>query len=139
PVSEAAPAPREEVLSIHLSSTTRSCALCQRSPGFFARQVLTTWSRSVGIPSGPASSGAIGGGSWSNMAAITLAWLLPANAFLPVAISCCLTPYLENTSHLQRSYNIICHLLLIHSLYEVSRLDIRSTRDWCERVVVDRS
>ncbi len=70
--------------AIHFSSLPMSWALCHRSSGSLARQVLTIRSK---------AGGAIGetwvmGSGWLDMIAeISDAWLVPENAFLPVAIS----------------------------------------------------
>src|SRR5579859_1772721 len=75
---------REPCSAIQLNSLARSLALCQRPSGSFARHFLTSRSRAGGVMGCKA---AIGCGSEERMAAIKLAWLLPANAGLPVVIS----------------------------------------------------
>ena len=70
--------------AIHSSCSFTSCAVWKRSSGSFARHVLTTRSSAGGII-GAAS--AIDGGSSRRIEPISDAWLLPENAFLPVAIS----------------------------------------------------
>src|SRR6266498_2477162 len=69
---------------IHLSCTAMSCAVCQRSSGSFARQVLTTRSNAGGVVATTVDAGA---GSDVMIEEIRDAWLRPENAFFPVAIS----------------------------------------------------
>ena len=61
-----------------------SAALCHRSSGSFARQVLTTRSSVEGDIGWTAE---IGAGSLDMIAVIKDAWLDAENAFFPVAIS----------------------------------------------------
>ena len=61
-----------------------SCAVCQRSSGSFARHVRTTRSKAGGAVGATAEAGA---GSEAMIEEMSDAWLRPANAFLPVAIS----------------------------------------------------
>ncbi len=74
---------------IQLSSSFRSCALCGRSSGSFARHVLTMCSSSSGVIG---CNSRIGRGSSFRIAAIKLAWLFASNAFFPVAISYSMAP-----------------------------------------------
>ena len=76
--------PAAEPPAIHWSSLAMSCALCHLSSGSLARQTLTTRSRAGGVIGWIVE---IAGGSEDMMEEIRLAWLLPENAFLPVAIS----------------------------------------------------
>ena len=70
--------------SIHLSSSTKSRAVCQRASGSFARHLFKTrWSDG----GARGCSALIGAGSASKIAAITLDWLFPTNARRPVTIS----------------------------------------------------
>ncbi len=68
----------------HLNSSITSCAVCQRSSGSLARQVLTTLSNAGGVIGATVDTG---GGSVPMIDEINDAWLLPENAFFPVAIS----------------------------------------------------
>ena len=70
--------------AIHFSSRARSPALCHRSSGSLARHVATTRSIAGGVSGCSAETGA---GAADMIAALTLAWLVPSNAFLPVSIS----------------------------------------------------
>ena len=70
--------------AIHCNCSLTSCAVCQRSSGSFAMQVLTTRSRAGGDMGCTAEMGC---GSEARMAATMLAWLLPVKARLPEAIS----------------------------------------------------
>ena len=76
--------PAAEPSAIHASSRRTSAALCQRSSGSLARQVLTTRSRAGG-DIGCAVE--IGAGSADMIAVISDAWFDAANAFVPVTIS----------------------------------------------------
>jgi hypothetical protein len=78
------PASPEPASRIHVSSFSRSWALCQRSSGSLARQLATTRSRAGGVSGWRRE---IGGGSEASIAAMRLAWLLPLKARWPVAIS----------------------------------------------------
>src|SRR5215510_14442162 len=69
--------------AIHFNSLNKSPALCQRSSGFFARQVLTSRSSAGAASVCTLDSGV---GSCSRIAAMSPAVLLPSNAFLPVSI-----------------------------------------------------
>src|ERR1700739_1823949 len=70
--------------AIHLNSSHISLAACQRLSGSFARHFFTRRSSAGGVIG---ASVLMGGGSVSRILTIRLAWLLPSNAFLPVAIS----------------------------------------------------
>src|SRR5580765_1894499 len=70
--------------AIQVSSLLMSWALCHRSSGSLARQVFTTRSRAGGVIGATAESE---GGSEDMIEEISEAWLAPANAFFPVAIS----------------------------------------------------
>ena len=61
-----------------------SCALCRRSSGSFTRQALTSRSNSTGAS---AIRWDTGSGWWCRIDPIRLAWVAPANARSPVAIS----------------------------------------------------
>jgi hypothetical protein len=61
-----------------------SAALCHRSSGSFARQVLTTRSSAGGEIGRTAE---IGAGSSFMIDEMSEAWVLPSKAFFPVAIS----------------------------------------------------
>ena len=74
----------EPACAIHESSLLMSCALCQRSSGSLARHVRTTRSRAGGVIG---ATVAMGGGSDPMIEEINDAWLVPAKAFRPVAIS----------------------------------------------------
>src|SRR6266851_2803990 len=69
--------------AIHCSCSLTSCAVCQRSSGSFDKQPWTTRSSAGGDIGCTAD---IGCGSDARIAATMLAWLLPLNARLPVAI-----------------------------------------------------
>ncbi len=82
-------ATRASTAGLEPSAIQRSClptspALCQRSSGSFARQVLTIRSRTAGEEGSTVETG---GGSVCRIAPIRDAWLAPENALLPVAIS----------------------------------------------------
>src|SRR5262249_46666186 len=62
---------------IHMSCSLRSCAVCTRSSGSFARQALTKRSN-AGVESG--CNADIGCGSPARIAAMVLAVVLPSNA-----------------------------------------------------------
>src|SRR5882672_12290352 len=66
----AAPAVCPPLSTIHFNSTRRSRAVCQRSSGSLARQVLRTWSRAGGDIG---ASSVIGLGSFDRIAAMRLA------------------------------------------------------------------
>ncbi len=72
------------ISAIHCSSRSRSRAVCHRSSGSLARQVLTTRSSAGGATGWIVE---IGGGSLPIIAAINVAWFFPSNAFLLVTIS----------------------------------------------------
>src|ERR1700693_1770329 len=76
--------PARETSAIQRSSLPRSPADCQRSSGSLARQVLTTRSNPGGDSGWTVE---IGAGSLDMIAVISEAWLVPAKAFRPVAIS----------------------------------------------------
>ena len=63
--------------------------MCHRSAGSFARHVATTCSSSGGVDG---SIVARGGGFWVAIADMTSTRLLPSKTFLPVTISCMITP-----------------------------------------------
>jgi hypothetical protein len=69
---------------IHFSCTAMSCAVCQRSSGSFARHVRTTRSNAGGVIGVTVDTA---GGSDPMIEEMREAWLLPENAFFPVAIS----------------------------------------------------
>src|SRR5262245_18482195 len=74
----------EPAWEIHRSSSMTSCAVCHRSSGSLARQVLTTRSKAGGAMDWTEARGAV---SCSRIEAIKDAWLFPVKAFLAVAIS----------------------------------------------------
>src|SRR5712692_6895736 len=74
----------DPVSAIHFNSRQRSLVACHRSSGSFAKHLLTTRSSAGGVIGWRED---MGGGSSFRIAPITLAWLLPSNALLPVAIS----------------------------------------------------
>ena len=76
--------PAADPSEIQRSSLPTSPADCHRSSGSFARHVLTTRSSAGGVIG---CSVEIGGGSELMIDEISDAWLVPSNAFLPVAIS----------------------------------------------------
>src|SRR5262245_7188002 len=76
--------PAADPSAIHLNSLPTSPALCQRSSGSFAMQVFTTRSKAGGDMGCTVD---IDGGSEVMIEEINEAWLVPENAFFPVAIS----------------------------------------------------
>ena len=74
----------EPASAIHLNSSHKSLAVYQRFSGSFARHLLTVRSSAGGVIG---LIEEISGGSSFKIAPITLAWLLPSNAFMPLAIS----------------------------------------------------